>query len=46
VTKASTTQIAVDQARNDMCFVSPQILLDKVRAALDAAQAVDGRRAS
>jgi acyl-CoA thioester hydrolase len=45
VTKASTTQVAVDQARGEMCFVSPQVLLDKVRAAL-AAPAADGRRAS
>lgn len=42
VTKASTTQVAVEQARGEMCFVSPQVLLDKVRAAL----AADGRRAS
>ena len=34
VTTASTTQIAVDQERGEMCFVSPQLLLDKVRAAL------------
>lgn len=46
VTKASTTQVAVDQARGEMCFVSPQVLLDKVRAALAAAPAAGGRRAS
>jgi acyl-CoA thioester hydrolase len=46
VTKGSTTQIAVDQARGDMCFVSPQVLLDKVQAALAAAPPADGRRAS
>jgi acyl-CoA thioester hydrolase len=46
VAKASTTQVAVDQARGDMCFVSPQVFLDKVRAALAAAPAADGRRAS
>jgi acyl-CoA thioester hydrolase len=33
VTKATTTQVAVDQASGEMCFVSPQVLLDKVRAA-------------
>jgi acyl-CoA thioester hydrolase len=42
VTKASTTQVAVEQERGEMCFVSPQIFLDKVRAAF----AADGRRAS
>jgi acyl-CoA thioester hydrolase len=46
VTKASTTQVAVDQARGHMCFVSPQVFLDKVQAALAAAPAADGRRAS
>jgi acyl-CoA thioester hydrolase len=46
VTKASTTQVAVDQVRGDMCFVSPQVFLDKVRAALAAAPAAGGRRAS
>jgi acyl-CoA thioester hydrolase len=35
VTKASTTQVAVDQ-RGEMCFVSPRPLLDKVEAALDS----------
>ena len=43
VTKASTTHVAVDQARGDMCFVSPQVLLDKVQAALAAAPPADGR---
>jgi acyl-CoA thioester hydrolase len=46
VTKASTTQVAVDQARGEMCFVSPQIFLDKVQTALAAAQAAGGRQAS
>jgi acyl-CoA thioester hydrolase len=49
VTKASTTQVAVDQARGEMCFVSPQVLLDKVRAALAAlaaAPATGGRQPS
>jgi acyl-CoA thioester hydrolase len=46
VTKGSTTQVAVDQARGDMCFVSPQVLLDKVQAALAAAPPAGGRRAS
>lgn len=45
VTKASTTQVAVDQARGELCFVSPRILLDKVRAAL-ASPAADGPTAS
>jgi acyl-CoA thioester hydrolase len=34
VTTASTTQVAVDLQRGEMCFVSPQVFLDKVRAAL------------
>jgi acyl-CoA thioester hydrolase len=46
VTKASTTQVAVDQVRGEMCFVSPQVFLDKVRVALAAAPSADGRRAS
>lgn len=46
VTKATTTQVAVDQQRGEMCFVSPQILLDKVRAALAAAPAASGRETS
>jgi acyl-CoA thioester hydrolase len=45
VTKASTIQVAVDQARGDMCFVSPQVFLDKVRVALAAAPPAGGRRA-
>ena len=43
VTKASTTQVAVDQARGDMCFVSPDVFLDKVRAALVANPPASGR---
>lgn len=46
VTKATTTQVAVDQQRGEMCFVSPQILLDKVRAALAAGKATSGRKIS
>ena len=46
VTKASTTQVAVYQARGEMCFVSPDVFLDKVRAALVAAPPAGGRRAS
>ena len=46
VTKASTTQVAVDQARGEMCFVSPQAFLDKVRAAVAAGPPADGRLAS
>jgi acyl-CoA thioester hydrolase len=45
VTKASTTQVAVD-ARGEMCFVSPQALLDKVHAALAARRDAGGRRPS
>lgn len=37
VTTASTTQVAVDEARGEMCFESPQVLLDKVRARLGSA---------
>jgi acyl-CoA thioester hydrolase len=46
VTKATTTQVAVDQQRGEMCFVSPQVLLDKVRAALAARKAASGRTTS
>jgi acyl-CoA thioester hydrolase len=42
VTKATTTQVAVDKERGELCFVSPQILLDRVRVALATA----GRNAS
>jgi acyl-CoA thioester hydrolase len=45
VTKATTTQVAVDKERGEMCFVSPQVLLDKVHAAL-AVGAPGGRNAS
>ena len=34
VTTAHTIQVAVDKEHGEMCFVSPQILLDKVRACL------------
>lgn len=34
VTKASTTQVAVDQARREMRFVSPQVFIGNVQAAL------------
>jgi len=44
VTKASTTQVAVGQQRGEMCFVSPQVLLDKVRAALEGLSAGSGRK--
>ncbi|HUQ53141.1 MAG TPA: thioesterase family protein [Gammaproteobacteria bacterium] len=44
VTKASTTQVAVDQARGEMCFVSPQTFIDKVREALTAAPRAGGQR--
>ena len=30
LTRASTTQVAVDIASGEMCFVSPQVLLDKL----------------
>jgi acyl-CoA thioester hydrolase len=38
VTTATTTQVAVDKENGELCFVSPQVLLDKVRAALAAAE--------
>jgi len=34
VTKAQTIQVAVDKASGEMCFCSPQVLVDKVRACL------------
>jgi acyl-CoA thioester hydrolase len=37
VTTASTTQVAVLKERGEMCFASPQVLVDKVRAYLAAA---------
>ena len=46
VTKATTTQVAVDKERGEMCFVSPQILLDKVQAALAVAAPAAGRNVS
>jgi acyl-CoA thioester hydrolase len=46
VTKGSTTQVAVDQARSEMCFVSPQVFVDKVRAALAEPPHASGHRAS
>lgn len=46
VTKATTTQVAVDKERGEMCFVSPQVLLDKVQAALAVAAPPLGRNAS
>lgn len=46
VTKASTTQVAVDQARREMCFVSPQIFVDKVQAAIALERAAGGASAS
>ena len=36
VTTASTTQVAVHRERGEMCFASPQVLLDRVRACLAA----------
>ena len=30
-TKGFTVQVAVDQSTNEMCYCSPQILIDKVR---------------
>jgi acyl-CoA thioester hydrolase len=37
VTKAQTVQVAVAKGSGEMCFCSPQILLDKVRACLEPA---------
>ena len=36
VTSAFTTQAAVDRERGEMCFASPQVLIEKVRACLAA----------
>jgi acyl-CoA thioester hydrolase len=37
VTTASTTQVAVLKDRGEMCFASPPVLLEKVRACLSTA---------
>jgi acyl-CoA thioester hydrolase len=37
VTKAHTTQVAVARDSGEMCFCSPQVFLDKVRACVAAA---------
>lgn len=37
VTKARTIQVAVQKGSGEMCFCSPQILLDKVRKCLESA---------
>lgn len=34
ITKAQTTQVAVDAATKELCLQSPQVLLDKVKALL------------
>ncbi|MCH9698421.1 MAG: acyl-CoA thioesterase [Gammaproteobacteria bacterium] len=34
IAKGETTQVAVDSDSGEMCFASPQIMLDKVEAAL------------
>jgi len=36
VTKAETIQVAVSKDNGEMCFCSPQVFLDKVRACLDS----------
>jgi acyl-CoA thioester hydrolase len=36
VTKAETIQVAVSKDSGEMCFCSPQVFLDKVRAWLDS----------
>jgi acyl-CoA thioester hydrolase len=36
VTKAQTTQVAVAKQSGEMCFCSPQVFLDKVRACVAA----------
>ncbi len=38
ITRASSTQVAVEMPANTMCFESPQILLDRVAAAFAAAE--------
>jgi hypothetical protein len=35
VTKAHTTQVAVAKDSGEMCFCSPQVFVDKVRACAD-----------
>lgn len=37
VTKAHTTQVAVEKDSGEMCFCSPQVFVDKVRACAAAA---------
>jgi acyl-CoA thioester hydrolase len=37
VTEATTTQVAVLRERGEMSFVSPPVLIDKIRAAMKAA---------
>ena len=32
VTKGYTIQVAIDNSNNELCFVSPPVLIDKVRA--------------
>jgi acyl-CoA thioester hydrolase len=32
VTKGYTTQVAVDNATEELCFVSPDVLIEKIRA--------------
>ena len=36
VTKAHTTQVAVNKDSGEMCFCSPQVFLDKVRACVES----------
>jgi acyl-CoA thioester hydrolase len=36
VTKAETIQVAVNKDNGEMCFCSPQVLLDKVRTCLES----------
>jgi acyl-CoA thioester hydrolase len=36
VTKASTTQVAVQKESGEMCFCSPPVFVDKVRACLES----------
>jgi acyl-CoA thioester hydrolase len=36
VTKAHTTQVAVEKQSGEMCYCSPQVLLDRVRACMSS----------
>ena len=43
VTRAQTTQAAVRKDNGELCFCSPQVLLDKVRACVGTVSRTSGR---